>query len=57
MRYEDLVIGGEPQVAFDPGAEVHGSGKGGKAVLWGACIIVQAPVRESPWARIERIRL
>ena len=56
MKDEDPVVGGEPQVAFDPGAEFDGGGEGGKAVLRGTSIKVQAPVREPPGTRVERIR-
>ena len=57
MKYEDLVIGGEPKVAFDPGTELHGRLERGETVLRGTSIKMQPPVREPPWARVERIRL
>ena len=55
MEDEDLVVGGQPQVAFDARADFERGGEGDQAVLGKARAIVQAPVGEALRARIERI--
>jgi len=57
MEYENTVIGCETQVALDTGAELQRCGESDKAVLGKAGAIVQTPVREPFWARVERVRL
>lgn len=54
---DDMVVGGEPQVALDSGTHFERGGEGDEAVLRKARTIVDAPVRKSGRAGIERVRL
>ena len=56
MEDNDLVVGGQPQVAFYACAELERGGEGNEAVFRKACSVVQAPVSEALRPRIERIR-
>ena len=48
---DDLVVGGQPQVAFDPGAELERGGEREQAVLGNAGAVMQPAMREARRAR------
>jgi hypothetical protein len=53
---EDPIVGRQPEVAFNSGAELQGGCESEQAVFGETGAIVQAAVREPRWAGIERIR-
>ena len=57
MEHEDLVVGRQPEVAFDTGAKLQRGGEGEQAILGESGTMMQAAVREAGRAGIERIRL
>lgn len=56
MENDDLVVGGQTQVALDARASLKGRGEGEQAVLGKPRTVMQAAVREARWAGIEWIR-
>jgi hypothetical protein len=52
---EHAIVGGQPQVAFNPRAQLQGRGEGDQAILWKAGAIVEAPVCEPLGPGIERV--
>ena len=62
VEHDDLVVGGEPQITFDPAAEFERRGESGQAVFGKAGAVMQASVRKTERTRpkgikIPRIRL
>ena len=56
VEYDDAVVGREPEIAFDPRAELERGGKGDQAVLGKLRAKMQAPMGEARRPGIERIR-
>jgi hypothetical protein len=54
VKYHDLIVGGQAEVALDSGADLYRGGKGSQAILGRRCA-VQPAVGEPVRARIERI--
>ena len=57
VKHQDLVVGGQPQVAFDAGAELQRGGEGDQAVFGKRGAMVQPAMREPLSTGIERIRI
>ena len=57
MEHDDLVVGRQPEIAFDARADLERGGEREQAVFGKSGAIVQAAVREPLRAGIERIRI
>ncbi len=56
MKNDDVIVGGQPQVALDPRAEFERRRKGKKAVFRKARTGMQAAMREALRTGVERVR-
>src|SRR5436190_10241999 len=55
VEYDNLIVEGEPQVAFDSRAEIDRRGKCAQAVLGNAAAAMQPAMRVSLGTRVERV--
>ena len=56
MEDDDLIVGRQPQIAFDTRAKLERGGKRKETVFRKTCPVMQAPVSEALGPRIERVR-
>jgi len=56
MENDNLIVGGQAEIALNSGAQLQCSSEGDEAILGKSGAMMQAPVRESGPAGIERIR-
>ena len=56
MEHDNLIICSEPQVTLNARAHFKRRGERDKAIFGKTRSVMQAPVSESGWPRIERIR-
>jgi hypothetical protein len=57
VEHDDAIIGGEPDIAFDPSTRFERRCEGDQAVLGKARAIVKPAVGEALGSRVERVRL